>query len=377
MPPSAADQFRWLRSGDETFAAVLEAIDAAEVSVELETYIFTSDSLGETFRSSFLRARQRGVRVRVLIDAFGSVMLSDSYWDSLRNAGGEMRWFNPITLRRFQIRNHRKLLVCDGQVAFVGGFNISMTWQGDGVNQGWRDLGLKIIGPMAAELSASFDEMFERADFKHKRFFRLRKRPVPTRNSRPSGELLLSGPGRGRSPIKLALRQDLARARDVQIIAAYLLPPRRLRRALTHVCRRGGRVRLILPGRSDVPLMQLAVRSLYQRLLDAGVEIYEYQPQILHAKLVIIDQIVHIGSSNLDTRSLNINYELVVRLPDDRLAAEARAIFAQDLRHCRALDAETWRRSRTFWSKLKERWAYVFFARIDPYVARRQLATMP
>jgi len=377
MPSSPADEFLWLRSGNETFAGMLEAIEAAKTSIELETYIFVADTLGEMFRASFLRARQRGVDVRVLIDAFGSVTLLDSYWNPLRNAGGEMRWFNPITLRRFQIRNHRKLLVCDRQVVFLGGFNLSLAWKGDGVNEGWRDLGLRIIGPMAAELSDSFDEMFERAEFKHKRFFRLRKRPVPTRTSRARGEVLLSGPGRGRSPIKLAMRQDLVHAQDVQIIAAYFLPPRRLRRALLHVCSRGGRVQLILPGKSDVPLMQLAARSLYQRLLDTGVEIHEYQPQILHAKLVVIDRVVYVGSSNLDTRSLNINYEVMVRLPDEQLSAEARAIFAQDLRHCRTLDAETWRQSRSIWSKLKERWAYLFFARIDPYVARRQLETMP
>jgi len=117
----------------------------------------------------------------------------------------------------------------------------------------------------------------------------------------------------------MALRRDLAHARTVQIIAAYFLPPRRLRRLLMHVARKGGRVQLVLPGKSDVPLIRLAAHSLYQRLLRAGVEIYEYQPQILHTKLVIVDAIVYAGSSNLDTRSLNINYELLARLTGERL----------------------------------------------------------
>lgn len=377
MPSSAANTYRWLRTGDEAFESALRAIDKARTTLDLEIYIFSSDPPGETFRSQLVRACERGVQVRVLVDALGSVTLADSFWDPLRQAGGEVRWFNPLTLRRFQIRDHRKLLVCDREVAFIGGFNIAPEYQGDGVTRGWRDLGLQITGRLVPELAASFDEMFARADFKHRRL--LRHHRVPARNSqpRPGSELLLGGPGHGRSPVGRALRGDLNRATDVRIIAAYFLPPRRLRRMITRVSRQGGRVQLITPGQSDVPLMQLATRSLYQRLLDSGVEIHEYQPQILHAKLVIIDQVVYVGSSNLDVRSLNINYELMVRSPDAGLAAEARDVFAHDLKHSRGIDAETWRRSRTFWNKLKERWAYFLFARIDPYVARRQLELMP
>jgi len=376
MSSSDAIGFHWLRTGDEAFAAMLSAMAAARSSIQLEMYIYNSGPLGQSFRDTLARASRRGVRVRVLIDSFGSITLTDSFWEPLRQAGGDLRWFNPIALRRFNIRNHRKLLVCDDRVAFIGGFNVAPEWAGDGVARGWRDLGLQIIGPPAQELSASFDEMFARADFKHKRFIRLRKRPVKQQTPDPAGELLLSGPGRGRSPIKLALRKDLATARIVQIIAAYFLPPRRLRRALAHVTRRGGRVQLILPGRSDVPLMQLATHSLYQRLLRAGVEIYEYQPQILHTKLVIAGDVAYAGSSNLDARSLNINYELLVRLTDERTVAEARDIFAEHLSRSRQVHRMLWRKSRTLWNKFKERWAYFFFARLDPYVARWQLRAM-
>jgi cardiolipin synthase len=218
--------------------------------------------------------------------------------------------------------------------------------------------------------------MFVRADFKHKRFIRLRRRPARHHTPDLAGELLFSGPGRGRSPIKLALRRDLIHARTVQIIAAYFLPPLRLRRVLMHVALRGGRVQLILPGKSDVPLMQLAAHSLFQRLLRAGVEIYEYEPQILHTKLIIVDAVAYAGSSNLDTRSLNINYELLARLTAEQTVAEAREIFADHLSRSRQVHRMHWRRSRTLWNKFKERWAYFFFARLDPYVARWQLKAM-
>lgn len=376
MPSTETTAFRWLRTGDETFAAMVAAIDAAAVSVEFESYIYTAGPIGERFREALLRACRRGVRARVLIDSFGSITLTDGFWQPLRKAGGEMRWFNPLTLRRFNIRNHRKLFICDRRVAFIGGFNIAPEWEGDGVSRGWRDLGLQIEGPLAAELSLSFDEMFERADFRHKRFIRLRRRPGGP-GANPTGQVLLSGPGRGRSPIKLALNRDLERARAVQIIAAYFLPPLRLRRALSRVARRGGRVQLVLPGKSDVPWMRLAAHSLYQRLLRAGIEIYEYRPQILHTKLVIVDEAAYAGSSNLDTRSLNINYELMVRVTDDRLVAEARGIFADHLGRSEQVHRMHWRRSRTLWNKLRERLAYWFFARLDPYIARRQWNALP
>jgi cardiolipin synthase len=376
MSASDAIGFRWLRTGDEAFVAMLAAIDTAERTIKFETYIYSVSPIGERFRDALVRACQRGVLVRVLIDSFGSITLFDSFWSPMRQAGGEMRWFNPLTLRRFNIRNHRKLLACDDRVVFIGGFNVAPEWEGDGVTRGWADLGLQINGPLAAELSASFDEMFARAEFKHKRFIRLRKRPMQRSAWGQAEELLLSGPGRGRSPIKLALRRDLVQARNVQIIAAYFLPPLRLRRALMLVARRGGRSRLILPGTSDVPLIQLAAHSLYQRLLRGGVEIYEYQPQILHTKLIIADDIVYAGSSNLDTRSLNINYELLVRLSNPQLAAEARDIFAGYLARSRQVHRMLWRKSRTFWNKFKERWAYLLFTRLDPYFARRQLKAM-
>jgi cardiolipin synthase len=136
--------------------------------------------------------------------------------------------------------------------------------------------------------------------------------------------------------------------------------------------REGAPVQLILAGRSDVLLSKLAGQHLYRSLLRSGVEIYEYQPQILHSKLFILDDIVYVGSANLDTRSLHINYELLIRLTKTQLADEARAIFAEDLKHSRRIHPAAWQASRTFWRKLKERWAYFILARVDPYLARRQ-----
>lgn len=377
MASSRVTRWQWLRNGDEAFPALLAAIDAASASVRLETYIYSDDELGREFLAALLRARQRGVDVKVLVDGLGSMSLPGDFFSSLVAAGGEARIFNPLALKRLAIRNHRKLLVCDERVAFIGGFNISQEYRGDGVTQGWRDLGLSFEGELVRELSQSFDEMFALADFRHKRIARFRQAQLKRAGVSGCEQLLLGGPGRGWNPIRRALHKDFAHVRQVQIVEAYFLPTWRIRRALARIARRGGNVQLILAGKSDVALSQLAGRSLYRRLLKAKVQIHEYQPQILHAKLLTLGDAVYVGSANLDPRSLSINYELMVRFENADMAAEAREIFRAALQHSTAIDLVSWRRSRTLWTKLKERIAYFFLARVDPHVARQQWKALP
>lgn len=367
----------WLRNGDEAFPAMLAAIDTAQKTICLETYIFTASPLGVRFLDALVAAARRRADVRVLVDALGSIELPDSFWLPLREAGGQAKFFNPLALKRLGIRNHRKLLVCDENVAFIGGFNIATEYEGDGVTRGWRDLGMRLEGPLVEDLASSFDAMFKLADFQHKRFVRLRRAALRRVGTFPIEHLLLGRPGFGRNPIRRALRADLRRAQRVQIMVPYFLPPQRIPRQLRRASRQGGAVKLILPGKSDVALSQLASRSQYRRLLKAAVEIYEYQPQILHAKLFVINDVVYVGSANLDPRSLSINYELMIRFENPKMAAEARAIIADTLQHCRQIEPKAWRRSRTFWTRLKERWAYILLARIDPYVARKQWRALP
>ena len=373
---TAATTFTWLDTVDAAFAAMLVAIRAATRSVRLEFYIFEASPIGDAFRDALVQACQRGVPVQVLIDAWGSPNLSDDYWRPFIAAGGKFRWFNPFNLSRFGIRNHRKLLVCDDRTAFVGGFNIAPEYQGDGVTRGWRDLGLRLDGDLALELGTTFDELFNRAELRLLSFNRLLKLVQPGAPQPPAGDLLLTGPGFGKNLYRTALARDLNHAREVQIISAYFLPSWRIRRALAKVARSGGKVQLILAGRSDVGLAQLAARSFYQRLLRTGVEIYEYQPQILHAKSVRIDDAVYVGSANLDTRSLHINYELMIRVQDRALAAVAEQSFQRDLTRCRRIDPANWPHSRSFLDKLKERIACFLLARVDPYIARRQMRNL-
>jgi cardiolipin synthase A/B len=371
-------KLEWHCAGEKIFPAMLAAIAAAQNSVLVETYIFSNGKVGRQFLEALLAAAQRGVHIRVLVDAAGSWFLPNNFFAPLIAAGAEVRRFNPLHLWRFGVRDHRKLLICDGSVIFIGGFNIADEYDGDGIARGWFDLGMQLADPaLAKKLLASFDELFHLADFHRRPLMRLRafkRKRKPEKN--PAAELLLTHPGRGASPFQTSLYRDLAQARDVRIISAYFLPTRRVLRELMRVTQRGGRVQLILAGKSDVPLSQLATRSLYRRLFKAGLEIYEYQPQILHAKLVLADDVVHVGSSNIDVRSLNLNYELMLRFADKTIAAGAREIFAQALQHSRRIEFHQWRKSQTVWQRWKNHWAHFLLARIDPLVALRQFRAL-
>lgn len=351
---------------------MLAAILEARRSIQLETYIFQASPLGDRFRQALVEAARRGVQVRVLVDAFGSLGLEDSYWHPLNAAGGEFRWFNPV--RHRGSRDHRKLLVVDERLAIIGGCNLAPEYYGDGVGHGWRDLGLKCHSELlAAEFGRAFAAMFSQALSWPWRPRFLRRATNQVIQAGEGWKLLLSGPGWGHRLLRHTLAGDLAQAKSISIIAPYFLPTWGLRREIVRAARRGRAVRLILAGRSDVRLAQLANRHQYQRLLHAGVQIFEYQPQILHAKLLVLDDIVYAGSANLDIRSLTLNYELLLRLQQPELAAEARGLFAEDLTRCRRISAAEWRRSRSFLERLLETGAFFLLTKADPYLARRWL----
>lgn len=369
-------EYKLLKNGDEAYGAMLSAIREAAKNIRLETYIYRGSGIGEKVRNELINAAKRGVSVSVLIDDFGSIELSDTFWDPLRRLGGKVRRFNPLGFSRFVFRDHRKILVCDEKVAFLGGINIAPEYEGDGITRGWRDHGIEVHGEVVPELAAAFDEMFERADLEHPPFARFRITKARRAITHLHSSLILSGPGKGANTLKRWILNDLRRALNVKIETAYFLPNWRIRRALSRVIGRGGSVKLLLAGKTDVQVAKFAAQSLYSRLMKRGIQIYEYQPQILHAKLMIIDNIIYIGSANLDTRSLQINYEVVLRIQDNALAAEARAIFNEGLKYAVRIDPEKWQKSRGFLQKLREQISYYLLARFDPLLARYQIRSL-
>jgi cardiolipin synthase len=369
--PQGPDGFGWFGSGHALLGAQLEAIDRARRSVRLETYIFAPDETGARFCAALTAAARRGAEVDVLIDAFGSLATPESFFDPLVSAGGRVKRFNAAHPGRFALRDHRKLVLVDDSLAFVGGCNIANEYAGDGVTQGWRDGGVGLRGPLLPALAAEFAAQWARADAGKWRL-------SPGGYVREAGadsrvRALCLKPGFGPSALRSALRDDLARARNIAITTAYFLPGRRLLRQLMSADRRGARVRILLAGPTDVPLMTLASRSLYRALIRSGVELFEYQPQVLHAKTLVLDDVVYAGSSNLDPRSLRLNFELMLRIEDPALAAAARGQFETDLGHSRPIHAGNSWQQWSAWTRLKQRTAHFILARLDPWFAREQL----
>ena len=359
----------WLTAGTSAFADQLAAITAARHTIRLESYIFADDDLGRRFRDAAVAAARRGVRVRILVDAWGSFATPDAFWEPIRVAGGQVRLFNPLSRNPVAYRNHRKLLICDDQVGFVGGFNLTAVEMGDGIRHGWRDLAVQVTGPLVAELATSFDHMLGSAEHRPPLIRTPRLRRHRRELTLTASALLTSGPDATQRPIKRALVCDFAQAGRIRIIAAYFLPTWSIRRALLRAARRGARIDLILPGKSDVPIAQLAARSQYARFLRAGIRIYEYQPQILHSKFVLTDGAVYVGSANLDPRSLSINYELFLRLVEPDALAAAETVWEEHHRHTIAIDAGGWGRSLSWLDRLKMRLAHLLLARLDPFLA--------
>ncbi len=368
---SPGHQYRWLQNGRQFLRRLLAMIARAEHSIRLEFYIFAPDHAGHAVCEALVEAARRGVQVRVLVDALGSDLLPAGFWTPLRTAGGEAREFNPVELRRLPIRDHRKLVVIDEAHAGVGGFNVASEYTGDGVTQGWADVGLAVSGPVAKRLAAEFDRMWQGAAEPQKWFARLRRgqRPAAVRIS-PELELLLSGPGRNASAFQLRLREDLAAATRIQIASAYFLPTLRQRKLLRAAARRGVPVEIVVPGKTDVVWSKRAARHLYGGLLRAGVKIYEYEPQIMHTKLIVTEAAAYVGSSNLDTRSLHINYELMLRVTEPAVVAGGQALFDLLRARSKAVNWGEWRHSRPWFSRLRDAAAFGLLARVDPYVTR-------
>jgi cardiolipin synthase len=375
----AGHRARLLPNGVATFTAMAALVAGAKEAICLEFYMVKPGEPALSLLAGLLAARSRGLRVRVLYDAFGSESLPPDFFAALQAAGGEVRVFSPARRLRLAFRDHRKLLVCDGLRAIVGGHNIGPEYAGDGVTHGWFDVALQIEGPVAGALAGSFEAMYALAPMNPAAIGEFRRAVHAQRALHQPDravQVLTSGPGWRAGLLSRVLRHDVERARDVRCISGYFLPPARMRRALRRCVARGGQVLLLLAGQSDVPVARYAAEHLYGRMLAGGARLYEYQPQILHAKLFIADDTVYVGSCNLDRRSLHVNYELLLRLHWPELAARARALFAAALAHSGEVPAASWPQRRPWWMRLRSRLAYWLLTRIDPLLARRPLRSL-
>jgi cardiolipin synthase len=327
--------------GQGAYAALEEAIAGATHHIHLEYYIWEPDRIGTRLRDALAARARSGVEVRVLVDGFGSGGARDRFWEPLREAGGDVRRFNALTLTRWRprmtnFRTHRKIAIVDGSRGFTGGMNISdvHTAEHHGASA-WRDTHIELHGAAVRGLQVVFFEDWHYAAGTVPSIERyLPSDAVPSNDARIV-QVLSSGPDENLDAIHKLFFASIAGAGSrVLLTTPYFVPDEATFHALTTAAIRGADVRILVPKGSDVPLVAAAARSYFPELLEAGARVFEYGPPVLHAKtLVVDDTLALVGTANFDNRSFRLNFEVAVATYDAGVSDELAAAFDSDLHH--------------------------------------------
>lgn len=338
-----------LVNGDRIFPAMLEAIRGARRSVTFETYIYWSGRIGEEFARALCERAQAGVKVHVLLDWVGSGKIEKSYLERMEKAGVQLERYHPLawyTLSRLNHRTHRKLLVVDGRVGFTGGVGIGDKWMGDAQDEDhWRDTHFRLEGPAVAHMQAAFLDNWLKthAEVLHgEDYF-----PAQPPAGEMAAQVFKSSSREGSESIRMMYLLSIAAAREsILLSASYFVPDDLSVRMLVEARQRGVRVDIIVPGpKVDVELTRKASRARWGRLLEAGVEISEYQPTMYHCKVMIVDGTwVSVGSTNFDNRSFRLNDEANLNVLNRDFARQLTRTFEADKALSHRITLEQWRR---------------------------------
>ena len=362
---TGGNQYQVLTNGDQIFPAMLAAINAARRRIVFETYIYEQGAVGSEFSAAFEAAARRGVQVSMVVDAMGSDKIPKDQRQRLVDAGvkigdfGQAKWY---TLEELNYRTHRKILVVDGTTGFTGGVGLADHWLGNAQDKDhWRDTMIRIEGPSARLMEGAFNENFVETS----------PQPVtpvvdppgvvpPT--PRDSAMVLRSSPtGASSNDLKRLYLLTVAAARKtLDICSPYFLVDESSEWSLTDAARRGVKIRVLVEGDlTDAKPVKYASRFYYERLLQLGIEIYEYQPTMMHAKTMVADGTWSVfGSANFDNRSLELNDEMNMAVSDPGLAARLRDDFERDLTRARRLDLEEWRHRSLLLKAREYFWSY-------------------
>jgi cardiolipin synthase len=368
-PLIAGNKVTLLYDGPQIMTAMIAAIGAARDHINLETYIFDQDELGIRFADLLIARQRAGVQVNVIYDSVGTIGTPQAFFDNMRDAGIRLLAFNPVNPLKLiapwapNNRDHRKILVVDGVVAFTGGVNISNTYANSSLFRskarrdakvGWRDTHIKVEGPAVAVLQLLFLDTWasqQSPELPDSNFF-----PSLKEAGDKLVRVLASTPGGDFEIYKAYILAIQEAKRTVHITSAYFVPDVQILQALSDAARRGVEVKLILPGVTDSGLVLHATRSFYSEMLASGIRIYQLQIAVLHAKTAVIDKVwATVGSTNIDTRSFLHNNEINVVVLSDEFANAMENAFVEDLRVSVEITTEIWER-RPLGDRLKE-WA--------------------
>jgi cardiolipin synthase A/B len=366
----AGNRLEVIETGEGRLRALLELIAGAEHNFKMLMYMFNPDHAGSVVHDALLAAARRGVAVRLLVDGFGSGV-PPKFFADLAQAGSEYCVFNPTWGRSYLLRNHQKLVTADDRVAILGGANIDENYLTDTGPKHWRDLWLRIEGPEVAMASRYFDMIFRWSKRKKAKLRSLRRMIAEYSEWQGLLQWKFGGPLSMRNSWWRSIGRDMKKASRLDMIFAYFAPPGAMLRRIGRIGRRG-EARIITAAKSDNNSTIAAARHSYSRLLRRHVRIYEYQPAKLHTKIAIVDDTVHIGSSNFDYRSFYINLEVMLRIKDARFASAMRGYFERELDDCKWITPELHRRRANPWRRIK--WAVAhFLVNVMDYTVTRRL----
>ncbi|MFI5757243.1 phosphatidylserine/phosphatidylglycerophosphate/cardiolipin synthase family protein [Streptomyces sp. NPDC051569] len=341
-----------LRNGDEIFSAMLDGIRSARHTVDMMTFVYWRGDIARRFAQALAERARAGIRVRLLLDGFGSRLIEKDQLRTMEEAGVEVAWFRrPLYLSPFKQnhRCHRKVLVVDEEAAFTGGVGIAEEWCGDARNENeWRDTHVRVSGPAVDGIAAAFAQNWAEC---HKDLFDERDRFI---EHSPQGDAIVQvvrgSASIGWQDMQTLLRVVLESAQDrVRLTTAYFAPDTYFIELLCATARRGVRVEILLPGPyTDKRVCQLAGQNYYEDLLDSGVRIFHYQPTMMHAKVITVDEVASlIGSTNFNRRSLDHDEEVMLAVLDEKFTATLDGHFEDDLTVSEEIEPGRWKRRST------------------------------
>ena len=346
-PVLSGNRYRVLVNGDRIFPAMLAAIRGARETIDFETYIYWSGTIGKEFADALAERARAGVRVHVLLDWVGSQKMDDALVSEMKSAGIEMQKYHPphwSHLGRLNNRTHRKLLVVDGRIGFTGGVGIADKWAGDAQDADhWRDTHFQVEGPVVAQMQAVFMDNWIKTtgSVLHGADYFPSLAPV----GEGSAQVFSSSPSGGSASMELMYLMSITAAkRTIRLSSSYFVPNELAVRTMVEAMQRGVKLQIITPGEhTDTETVRAASRARWGELLAAGAEIYEYQPTMYHCKVMIVDEfMVSTGSTNFDDRSFRLNDEANLNIYQREFALDQAKIFDADLARSRRITLAEW-----------------------------------
>jgi cardiolipin synthase len=355
----AGNRIENLENGAEIFPAMLEAVRGAKQTINFETYIYWSGTIGKEFAEALEERARAGVKVHVLIDWVGSQKMEDTLVDQMKAAGIEVQLYHPLhwyNLGRMNNRTHRKLLVVDGRLGFTGGVGIADQWDGQAQDPDhWRDSHYRLEGPAVLQMQAAFLDNWIKTSGKVLQGVEYFP-PVEPVGDQMAQVFTSSPSGGGDSMTLMYLLSITAAEKTIDLSAAYFVPDELTRRALVSALKRGVKIRIIVPGKHiDSQVVRQASRADWGELLKAGAKMYEFQPTMFHCKMMLVDsKLASVGSTNFDSRSFRLNDEANLNVYDHAFAERLEDVFERDLKRSKQITYEAWKH-RPLRQKITER----------------------